>query len=142
MARRPGFTLIEMVVVILLLGILAGVAAPKLFKTTSDATENGLKQTLSTVRDAIDLYTNKNTGKLPPCTGNGSDFRTALGEFLRNEIPASPVGAKNNDVAPTNAQPTVADPAPTTGWKFNTVTGDFICNSPAASATGATYDQF
>ena len=130
MARRPGFTLIEMVVVILLLGILAGVAAPKLFKTTSEATENGLKQTLSTVRDAIDLYTNKNTGKLPPCTGDGSDFRTALGEFLRNEIPASPVGAKNNDVAPT------------TGWKFNTVTGDFICNSPAASATGTTYDQF
>lgn len=38
----PGFTLIELVVVILILGILAGVAAPKLLSVSGEATDNGL----------------------------------------------------------------------------------------------------
>ena len=41
--QRNGFTLIELVVVILILGILAGVGAPKLFSTSGLATENGLQ---------------------------------------------------------------------------------------------------
>ena len=52
--HRSGFTLIELVVVIMILGILAGVAAPKLLTVSADATDNGLKQTLSIVRDAIE----------------------------------------------------------------------------------------
>src|SRR5262245_54148267 len=90
-ARRTGFTLIELVVVILLLGILAGIAAPKLFKTTNEATENGLKQSLATIRDAISLYGNAHAGALPPCTGTGTDFKLAMAEFLRHDIPVSPV---------------------------------------------------
>jgi general secretion pathway protein G len=141
MARRNGFTLIELVVIVMLLGILAGVAAPKLFKTSREATENGLKQTLYTVRDAIDLYASKYAGQLPPCTGDGSNFRTALAEFLRHDFPASPVGAKNNDVAPESGPSTVGDASPAAGWKFNTDTGDFICNSQESSSEGVPYDQ-
>jgi len=66
--RRNGFTLIELVVVIMILGILAGVAAPKLLSVGGDATDNGLKQSLSIIRDAIELYAADNGGNLPPCT--------------------------------------------------------------------------
>ena len=38
--RRGGFTLIELVVVVLVLGIIASVAAPKMFDTANDAREN------------------------------------------------------------------------------------------------------
>ena len=56
MRKHKGFTLIELVVVVMILGILAAVAAPKLLGTSSSATDNGLKETLGVVRDAIERY--------------------------------------------------------------------------------------
>ena len=41
-------------------------APPKLFQTSGTATDNGLRQTLTVVRDAIDLYAADNAGALPP----------------------------------------------------------------------------
>ena len=61
---RKAFTLIELVVVILVVGILASVAAHKLFNRSADAADNAIRQSLAVVRDAIQLYDAKN-GKLP-----------------------------------------------------------------------------
>jgi general secretion pathway protein G len=142
MSRRSGFTLIELVVVILILGILAGVAAPKMFSTSAKATDNGLKQSLAIVRDAIELYVSQNGGSYPPCNGTGgSDFKTALQTYIRGQFPKCPVGtaATLSGVASTNVVgTTTADASPTYGWKYNTVTGAFICNYSAATQTDGT----
>ncbi|MCA9233095.1 MAG: type II secretion system protein [Planctomycetales bacterium] len=144
--RRNGFTLIELVVVIMILGILAGVAAPKLLSVSSDATDNGLKQTLSIVRDVIELFAADNGGALPGCTGTGADFRTSLAAYIRGPFPVCPVGLaanKNHDVVPTGAGATVADAPSSAGWKFNTDDGTFICNYGGATTSDATvnYDE-
>jgi prepilin-type N-terminal cleavage/methylation domain-containing protein len=142
MGRRGGFTLIELVVIILILGILAGVAAPKFFNATGEATDGSLQQTLRVVRDAIDMYWTSHGNTYPPCTGTGADFKAALAEYLRSDIPACPVGAKNADIAPASGATTAGDAAPSAGWKFNTTTGDFICNSQATSTgLGMPYDK-
>ncbi|MEO0529831.1 MAG: type II secretion system protein [Planctomycetota bacterium] len=124
MKRRSAFTLVELVVVIMILGILAGVAAPKLLNTSASATENSLRTTLSVVRDAIELYAAQNGGAFP---GTGIDFKTDLQDYIRGDFPICNVaGTPNADVAiVTDAAPTVGG---TEGWKFSSTSGAFICN--------------
>jgi general secretion pathway protein G len=139
MTRRNGFTLVELVVVILILGILAGVAAPKMFSTSAKATDSGLRQTLAVVRDAIELYVSQEGG-LPPCTSPGTDFRNALKPYLRGPFPKSPVGTQDDVIKPTNT--TTADDL--TGWMYNTTTGEFIanCSDPSVTDGSTLYSQF
>ena len=136
MMRRKGFTLVELVVVILILGILAGVAAPKMLNTSAKATDNGIKQTLAIVRDAIELYQANNGGNLPPCNVTGSDFIPLVQPYIRGALfPKSPLAAPAVASQVKGVATTTADNS--TGWMYNTGTGEFIVNSNAASASGA-----
>lgn len=82
-----GFSLFEMVIVILVLGLIAGVAAPKMFGTASDARANSTKQNLVVIRDALELYKVQN-GVYPDKNTIGDD----LACYLRGPFPASQVG--------------------------------------------------
>jgi general secretion pathway protein G len=139
MRSRAAFTLIELVVVIMILGILATIAAPRLLNTTSRATDNGLKQTLAIVRDAIELYTAENHGQLP---GQDSDLPGDIEQHIRGGFPSCPIGAGNADVVYATGALS-ADAVPTKGWKYATDTGEFIVNSGDAlpSDSSMTYDQ-
>jgi general secretion pathway protein G len=117
-----------LVVVILILGILAGVAAPKLLNTSNTAKQNGLRQTLSIVRDAIELYA-ADQGALPPCANTTTSLQDALKPYIRGIFPTSPFGNLNNQVTATTTSPPPV--AGTTGWVYNTTTGEFICNDAA-----------
>jgi general secretion pathway protein G len=145
--KRKGFSLIELVVVIMILGILAAVAAPRLLNTSKAATDNGLKQTLAVVRDAIEMYTSENGGTLPPST-SAANFRTALDPYLRASFPACTVGPTASNAAQAIdiefGAATAGIAAPTKGWYFNTTTGDFFVYFNGASQTNpaVTYDQF
>ena len=62
-----GFTLIELIMVIVILGILAAIAIPKLFDFSGDAKRATALGVLGAVRTAVALYFSKNA--LPPPTG-------------------------------------------------------------------------
>jgi prepilin-type N-terminal cleavage/methylation domain-containing protein len=51
-----GFSFIELVIVIVIIGIIAAIAVPRLASTTEHAQNQALQGTLRTVRAAIDLY--------------------------------------------------------------------------------------
>ncbi len=55
--RDNGFTLIELMIVMLIMSILIGIAAIAYDKTVVKARESVLKQDLQTMRQAIDNYT-------------------------------------------------------------------------------------
>ena len=56
MKLARGFTLIELIVVMAIVGLLAGIAAPRYFHSVDRAKENSLKSSLRVMRDAIDHF--------------------------------------------------------------------------------------
>ncbi len=52
-----GFTLIELMIVMVIIGVLAAIAAPKYLHMVTKAREAVLKEDLHTMRGAIDSYT-------------------------------------------------------------------------------------
>lgn len=61
---KKGFTLIELVIVIAILGILAGIAIPRFLDATATARGSRIVADLRTIDSAIVIY-NAKTGSLP-----------------------------------------------------------------------------
>ena len=140
--RRHAFSLVELVVVIMILGILAAVAAPKLLQTSGAATDNGLKQTLTVVRDAIELHAADSGGDLPGADGSAATFKTDLIPYLRGKFPECPVGGKNADVKMSSGTTAIVGAAsPTEAWHYNYTTGEFIVNYTEDAGDGTPYDE-
>jgi general secretion pathway protein G len=147
MRKHKGFTLIELVVVVMILGILAAVAAPKLLNTSSTASDNGLKQTLSVVRDAIERYAAEHGGTLPGGATFVADLKGVAGDptkpqYIRGEFPKCPVAGGNANVAVSAVAGTTTVGGPES-WRYNSADGTFICNSAAPTKSDASvgYDE-
>ena len=62
---RPGFTLIELMIVVAIIGILAVVAIPKFVDLVRKANEASTKGSLGTLRNAISIYYGDMEGQFP-----------------------------------------------------------------------------
>lgn len=126
-SKRSAFSLVELVVVVLIIGILAAVAAPRMFDTASEARDAGTKASLGIVRDSIELYRAQN-GSYPPA----ATFTTAIRPFIKGTFPKVqttivPVANQNNTVVANTGNP-ITTPAGTAGWAYNETTGEFVIN--------------
>jgi prepilin-type N-terminal cleavage/methylation domain-containing protein len=63
--KQSGFTLIEILIVVILLGILATIIIPQVTVSSADARLNALKTNLSNMRSAIELYYYQHGNRYP-----------------------------------------------------------------------------
>ena len=132
--RRRGFTLIELVVVILILGIIGAVAAPKMLNTMATARTNAARENVQLVREAIEMYKSQDPNNAYPPANGTTPLATSLQNYLKGPFPASPLTNANANVADSAASPLAYIAANPAGWLYNSTTGDFALNDSVGIA--------
>ena len=64
-SRRSGFTLIEILIVVIILGILAAIVIPQFSSASNDARKSSLASTAQTLRSQVALYRLQHNDVLP-----------------------------------------------------------------------------
>jgi general secretion pathway protein G len=63
---QRGFTLVEILIVVIILGILAAIVIPQFTNASQDARKNSLTSQLQTLRSQLELYKLQHLDQLPP----------------------------------------------------------------------------
>ncbi len=75
--KRKGFSLVELVIVIVILGIIAAIAIPRISSGSRNAGEAALRANLQTLRNAIDWYYGEHYSTFPGVKLAGGSFGAA-----------------------------------------------------------------
>lgn len=143
--KRSAFTLVELLIVVIILGILAAVVIPQFSDASTDARLASLTTNLQTIRGQLDLYKLQHNGTYPLLTNfvnamtKKSDVDgtiNATGKFgpYLQRIPNNPftVGGTGNDVTSGAA-------ATSKAWYYDETAGTFKANN-AGSTNGVAHD--
>lgn len=127
--KRRAFTLVELLIVVIILGILAAVVIPQFSDASDDARLSSLTTNLQTIRGQIELYKIQHSAYPPTKTAFGPAMTIQAGGYgpYLQTVPNNPFNNKN-DLGDGTAT------AGTTGWKYDDVTGKFQANDDAAHA--------
>ena len=168
MRRKPGFSLVELVIVVVIIGVIAAIAVPRISRGAKGAGDTSLRASLNSIRNAIDMYAAEHGGDFPgdQAPDNETDLidqltktTDALGNvgttadvhiyepYLRQGFPALPVCNREGDstVKLIGTGPPAPDGIPVgTGWIYAKNSGEFVanCGNMELDEQGVRYNQY
>lgn len=138
--KRLAFTLVEVLIVVIVLGILAAIVVPQFSSAATDAKLSALQSNLQIVRGQLQLYKIQHNDTWPAqatfgtqmtsnsdatgATGTGASY--IYGPYLQ-QVPANPY----NNMSTIGATSAAVG---TTGWIYDATTGSFKANDSTAHA--------
>lgn len=149
-AKNNGFTLVEVLIVVVIMAVLAATVIPQFSASADDARESALAHNLHTMRAQIELYKVQHDG-VAPTIANDADGVPSLpqlysrtnaagaigvapatypfGPYVLNRLPPNPLnGNKYIIVDATASWPPSAQTA-AGGWFYNEDTGEIKPNA-------------
>lgn len=104
--NNSGFTLLELLIVVVIIGLLAGIVGPKLFKNINKSEVTTAKAQVDTFVKALDNF-RIDTGRYPSTEEGLSALLNAPnnlqgwnGPYLKKNLPADPWGTQYQYAAP------------------------------------------
>lgn len=120
--RVKGFTLVELMIVVAIIGILAAIAIPRFANLIDKSKEGATKGSLGALRSAVGIYYGDNEGAWPQ-TINSTQFY-GVSKYIE-EIPQTKLGSGTGH-GDTSAVVTAQGDAG--GWFYASTTGTLVVN--------------
>ena len=151
--KRSGFTLVEILIVVIILGILAAIIIPQFSDASTEARESTLTSNLQILRSQVGLYKIQHLDEYPDSTVDSATFEAGLttqtddlGDASTDPDALGPYMQKvpNNPFTTNAAHPFFTfggldtDAADDSHWFFNTVTGAIIANDGGTAPDSVT----
>jgi prepilin-type N-terminal cleavage/methylation domain-containing protein len=162
-ADRRGFTLIEVLIVVVILGILASTVLPNITASSGKAKEAALRKDLAELRKLVQLYRFEHDGSFPSGTAdnvvkqltlasNASGTTAApgtagfpYGPYLVGQMPQNPLNGgsgimvKTGAIGAADVDPSAMQGSVKVGWIYSSLTGQVIANSAGSTDEGILY---
>jgi len=164
--NKRGFTLVEILIVVIILGILAAIVIPQFTNASTDARNSSAKSMLQTVRSQVELYKLQHGDRWPVTAANGLLTATSTFDWTKlttkTEIDGAAGNNSGDEVGPYMQSPSVnphrngsqvqivaddatalaatpavgATVAVTDGWVMSAATGKIWAFEPAGNPDG------
>lgn len=126
--KEKGFTLVELLVVIVILGILSAIVITRFAGASKDAKEANLKANLNSLRSQLEIYKARSADSMYPPT-----LATLASQDYIRKVPNDPFYKKSEEATTLTLE--TGDGTTAGGWVYDSTSGniyiDIRSNDPA-----------
>lgn len=131
-----GFTLVEILIVVVILGILAAIVVPQFTNAANDARVGNVATQVSTIESQLELYAAQNGGSYPTIADE-DDWQALVDAGYFKEIPVNPFDGTFATAAwdsTDEGETSVLYDDDLSGWQYDSSNGNIAAAAPASAA--------